>query len=90
MRCAAQNMPQRGGNRGGGEAGGRHLVEQRLKRVMIAAIDQQDVHGGGAQSVRGGEAAEAAANDDHPGLGLHCGGRSRAKKSLSRNLTAIR
>ena len=87
---AAQNVPQRGGDGGRGEACGRHLVEQRLKRMVIVAIDQQDVHRCGAEGVRGGEPAEAAADDDYPGLGMHCGGRSPAKKSLGRNLTAIR
>ncbi len=86
---AAQDVAQRRGDRGRGQPGGRHLVEERLKCVVIAAIDQQDVHGGGAQGTRGGKAAEATADDDDPGLCLHCGGRSRAEKCLGRNLTAI-
>ena len=40
--------------------------------------------------MRGGESAEAAANDDDPGPGLHFIGRSCEAKSLGRNLTAIR
>ena len=58
--------------------------------MVIAAIDQEDVDGGGAQGARGGESAEAAADDDYPGPGMHCAGRSCEQKTLDRNITPIR
>jgi hypothetical protein len=74
----AQDVPQRGGDGGRGDTGGRDLIEQRLKGVVIAAIDQQEVGGGGTQGAHGGEPPEAAANDDDPWPRMH-----------RRNLSAI-
>ena len=62
---AAQDVPQRRGNGRRGETGGRHLIKQRLKSVMIAAVDEQDVHGSGTKGAHGGQAAEAAADNDN-------------------------
>ena len=40
----AQDVAQRRGDRRRREAGGGDLVQQRLEQVMVAAIDQGDVH----------------------------------------------
>ena len=45
---------------------GRHLVEQRLEEVVVAPIDQRDVHRQSSQVPTSGQAAETAAHDDHP------------------------
>ena len=44
----------------------RHLVEQRLEEVVRLPVDQRHVDGRPAQRLRGGEAAEAAADDHDP------------------------
>ena len=45
------------------ERGGRDLVEQRLEQVMVAAVDQGDIHRRPAKSPGRLEAREAAAED---------------------------
>ena len=42
----------------------RHLIQQRLKHVMVVAIEQRDAHRRMLQCLRRPEAAETAA-DDH-------------------------
>jgi hypothetical protein len=46
------------------EARGRHLIEQWLEQMVVAAVDDRDVDRRTAQRVRGGEPAEAGADDD--------------------------
>jgi hypothetical protein len=47
-----------------GEAGGGHLVQERLEDVMVVAVDERDLDGRMAQRARRGEAGEAPADDD--------------------------
>ena len=47
-------------------APGRDLVQQWLEQVEIAAVDQRDFDGTGAQRLRAVKPAEPAADDDHP------------------------
>ena len=61
---AAQHGAQRRGDLAGGQRAGRALVQQRLKQVVIAAVDQRHVDGRGLQSPNREEAAEATADDD--------------------------
>ena len=42
-----------------------HLVQQRLEEVVVRAVDERDVDVAPPEDLRGGEAAEAAADDDH-------------------------
>jgi hypothetical protein len=42
----------------------RHLVEQRLKYMMIAAVDQNDVDVGVTQGTRCGDSGKAGTDDD--------------------------
>jgi len=48
---------------GGREDGRRHLIEQRLKYVVVAAVDQYDLSIGVPQRVRRGDPSKAATND---------------------------
>ena len=62
---------------GAGDLGGRqdrrrHLREQRLKYVVVAAVDQHDLSIGVAQCVRRCHPGKAAA-DDNGALGLSAG-----------------
>ena len=47
----------------------RHLIQQRLEDVMVAAIDERDPHRRPPQRARGVQAAEAAADDDDARIG---------------------
>ncbi len=68
-------MPQDGPCRGGDlrrrQAGGGHLIEQRLEQVMIEAVDHRDLGRCPGQGPGGGKAAESGADDDDPRQG-HC------------------
>ncbi len=50
-----------------------HLVQERLKQMMVVSIDQCDVDRSGFQAARGFEPAEAAADYDHVRACLHSG-----------------
>ena len=58
---------------GGREDGEGDLIEQRLKGVVVAAIDEGNVDGQVGESTRGVEARKAATDDEHAGAG--CGER---------------
>jgi hypothetical protein len=45
----------------------RNLVEQRLKDVVVAAVDDGDVDGEMSQAFGGVQAAESTPDDDHTG-----------------------
>ena len=49
------------------ERGGGHLIKQRLKQVMIPAIDQGHPHGCSCELARRVEAPETPAQDDYVG-----------------------
>ncbi len=54
------------------QPGGRHLIEQRLKEVMVLPVDQGDVRRRFGKPLRDSEAGEASAHDDHArALTLH-------------------
>src|SRR6516164_2345455 len=57
------------GDLGGREDRRRHLIEQRLKYVVVAAVDQYDLGIGVPQPARRRESCKAAA-DDHDTLAL--------------------
>jgi hypothetical protein len=63
----AQNPTDRRGNVTGRERRRRDLIQERLKDVMVAAIDQRDTYVGVAERPCGGQATKAAANDDNVG-----------------------
>src|SRR5262249_6633827 len=56
-------LADRRGDLGGREDGGCHLIEQRLKNVVVAAIDQDDLDIGAPQRVCGGDPGKAATDD---------------------------
>ena len=58
-----QNAAQRGGDLAWGKRPGRHLVEERLKQMKIAAIDQGHVHGSAFEFLRGIQAGESTAQN---------------------------
>ena len=58
--------PKRRGDVRRSERGRRDLIEQRLKRVMIGAIDERDFGERVTKLARGVEPAEAATDDEHP------------------------
>jgi len=47
-----------------GQRGRRHLVQQRLKHVMVVAIEQRNAHAGARERARGVQSAESTADDD--------------------------
>ena len=51
-------------NLAGGERCCRHLVKQRLKQVVVCAVDQDDLRGGFLQCLGGGQSAKTSADDD--------------------------
>src|SRR5262249_50812602 len=61
----AQNPADRRGDVAGRQRRGRHLIEQRLKEMIVVAIEQRHAHVGATKGARCVEAAEAAADDDH-------------------------
>ena len=70
----------------------RHLVEERLEQVVVAAIDERDVDGRLTEPQGGLEAAEPAAeNDDaRPPLVLACHGTNLWGSRPRRQAWAIR
>jgi len=64
----AQNRTNGRGNFAGGKSCGRNLIEQRLKGVVILAIDDRDLDRGVSQTLRGIQAAEAGAHDHNARL----------------------
>ena len=62
-------LTDRRGDVSGREDRRRHLIQQRLKYVVIAAIDQDDLGIGVPQRVRRRESGKTAA-DDHDTLAL--------------------
>jgi len=59
-----KNAAQRRRDLAGRERAGRHLVDERLKKVEVAPVDQGDVDGRVAQLSDGLQPAESAADDD--------------------------
>src|SRR5262249_53014621 len=59
-----QDVPDRPGDLGRRQRGGRNLVQQWLKAMMVLAIDHDHVDGNAAERLRRFEAAEACADDD--------------------------
>ena len=62
--AVAQEMADRPGDFGGGERGGRDLIQQRLEQMMVAAVDQRDPHRRAGKAEGGLQPAETGA-DDH-------------------------
>jgi hypothetical protein len=60
---AADTGPNRIGHVGGVETSRRHLVEQRLERVVVVLINQRDVNGNPRQPAGCGQTAEAGTDD---------------------------
>ena len=60
-----QDRADRPGDVGGRECSCRHLVQQRLEEVVVAPVDQDQVHRCLAQRPGRGQAAEAHAYDHH-------------------------
>ena len=82
-----QDMADRPGDIGRRQRRGRDLIEQRLKAVMVLAVDHGDVGIGAPQRLDSLEAAETAADNDHFGT-LFRHGRSWVAASF-RPRTAI-
>src|SRR5690606_6593791 len=59
-----KNPPDRCGDIARRQSRRRHLIEQRLKHVVVAPVDQQDLGGGLSESLGRGQAAETTADDD--------------------------
>ena len=63
-------------NRRRGKPRRRHLIQQRLKQMMIGAVDQSDLNSCGTQRLRGFQSTETTADDDDFRAG-GCGVRHR-------------
>jgi len=57
------------GDVGGRKNGEGHLVEQRLKGVVVAAVDEGEVDGKMSDAACGVEACKTAADDENAGTG---------------------
>ena len=64
---AAQRVADRCAHRRRAHAGGRDLVQQRLEQVVVGAVHERDFDIGLRQRAHRFEAAEAGADDHHPG-----------------------
>ena len=62
---AAEHRPERVGDVGRVEQRGGHLVQQRREQVVVAGVEQEDVDVRAVERPGAGQAAEAAADDDH-------------------------
>ena len=68
---AAENGSDRLGNVSRGESCGGHLIEQRLEKMVICAVDQDDLDRRILERAGGGEPSKASANDrDHGQVGI--------------------
>jgi hypothetical protein len=65
VRPVAQEIADRPGDFGCREGSGRHLIEQRLKQMMIAAINECDLDARTLQPQRAFKPAKAGAHDHH-------------------------
>jgi hypothetical protein len=65
--AAPQNRTNGSGDLAGRESGGRDLVEQRLKSMMIPAVDEDDLNVRRGESARSGQSSEASAHDYNAG-----------------------
>jgi hypothetical protein len=65
VRLVGQDRADRPGDVGGRECCRRHLVQQRLEQVVVAPVDQDQVHRCLAQRPGRGQATEAHAYDHH-------------------------
>ena len=65
---ATQQRADRGRDLGGGEARHRHLVEQGLEQVVVAAVEDDDLEVVGARQALGGREARKAGPDDQHAL----------------------
>ena len=63
----AQDMADRPGDLRRRQRSGRDLIKQRLKAMMVLAIDQGHVDGRAGKGLRGHESAEARPDNDHLG-----------------------
>ncbi len=59
-----EDVPDRRRHRRRRESRGRHLVQQRLKQVMVGAVDHRDAHRRACECARSEQAAETAAKHD--------------------------
>jgi hypothetical protein len=66
VRLVAQNGADRLRDVRGRERRARDLVEQRLKQVVVVAVDDQHVSGGALERAGGEQSAEAATDDHDP------------------------
>jgi hypothetical protein len=60
-----EQAPDDEGDVGRVQAGGGDLVEQRLERVEVVAVDQRDLDRCAGQAAGRGEAAEPGTDHDH-------------------------
>ena len=63
----AKQRPDRGSDIGRRQTGGRHLIQQRLKQVVVALVDDRDPTGGQSQAVRYLDSTETGTDHHHMG-----------------------
>lgn len=68
----AENSTERGRDFSGRQRAGCDLVEERLKQMKIAPVDEGDIDQRALQSLGGVEAAEAASEDQYTVLWHLC------------------
>ena len=66
VRLIVEEVAQRVTDRARLEQIGRDLIEQRLERVVVVAVDEHDVDVGICELARCADTSEAAAQHQHP------------------------
>ncbi len=66
----AEDVAQRGGNIRCREAGGGHLVKQRLEQMVVATVHQGDAHVRRGEGTGGPEAGKTTTDDEQVGRGI--------------------
>src|SRR5215204_7035527 len=84
---AVQNTPNRRSNLARREHGGRHLIQQRLKRMMIFAVKQRDFDRFVRQFLRRLKPAETAADNHYSWFVRHKNLRYFIRKLLVKSIS---
>src|SRR5205085_5215213 len=61
----AEDQPQRNGDLARGQRSGRDLIVERLKQVVVVAVDEGDVDVGAGEGLDRLDPPESAPDDDH-------------------------
>ena len=81
----AKDFPDGFGDVGGRQRRRGHLIEKRLKQVIVLPIDDGDRHAGATKRARHFYSAKATPDDDNAGM-LHAHGRKTSSRAVASSL----